>query len=83
MDKVTVLGSVVIKEGRIRDYRELVNVVCSIVKRKEGTRENISVKEIIFCPKTRVYVALYEIPASSRRMSSQRRSERECDPMNE
>jgi hypothetical protein len=70
MDKVTVLGSVVIKEGRIRDYRELVNVVCSIVKRKEGTHEDISIKEIVFCPRTNVYVAIYEVPISSRRMTS-------------
>lgn len=66
----TVFGSVVVREGRIRDYRELVNVVCSVAKRREGTSEDISIKEIMFFPRTRLYVAIYEIPASSRRMAS-------------
>ena len=83
LSKATVLGSIVVKEGRIRDYRELVNVACAIVKHKEGTSKDISVQEIIFCPKTRVFVVLYEIPASSRRrcMKSQRCSEKERESM--
>jgi len=72
-----ILGSVVVHEGRIRDYRELVNVVCSIVKKKEKTHEDVKIKEIMFFPQTRVYVAIYERP--SWRMASQRRSEREAD----
>lgn len=57
--------------GRITDFRQLVNVCASIAKRKEGTSEDISIEEIVFCPVSRVYVALYRIPASShRRMTS-------------
>lgn len=67
---MTVFSSVVLREGRIRDYRELVNVACDSAKRKENTTEDISIVEIVFCPKTRLYVAIYEIPASSRRMKS-------------
>lgn len=67
---MTVFSSVVIREGRIRDYRELVNVACACAKQKEGTNEDIPIKEIVFCPKTRLYVAIYEVPASHRRMAS-------------
>ena len=77
MIRMTVFSSVVVREGRIRDYRELVNVACDCAKRKEGTEGDVPIIEIVFCPKTRLYVAIYEVPASSRRMASQRRSEKE------
>lgn len=70
------LSSVVVREGRIRDYRELVNVASDCAKQKEGTKEDISILEIVFCPKTRLYVAVYEVPISSRRMTSQHGSEK-------
>jgi len=65
-----VFGSVVVRVGRIEDFRQLVNVCASIAKRKEGTHEDIPIKEIVFCPRTNVYVAIYEVPISSRRMTS-------------
>ena len=74
---MTVFSSVVVREGRIRDCRELVNVASDCAKQKEGTKEDIPILEIMFCPKTRLYVAIYAVPASSRRMRSQRRSEKE------
>lgn len=76
---MTVFSSVVIREGRTRDYRELVNIAASCAKQKERTNNDISIKEIVFCPKTRLYVAIYEVPASSnhRRMKSQCCSEKE------
>jgi len=82
-EQVTVFSSVVIREGRARDYRELVNIASSCAKQKERTNNDISIKEIVFCPKTRLYVAIYAVPASSRRMKSQRRSEKEREHVNE
>jgi hypothetical protein len=76
---MTVFSSVVIREGRVKDYRELINVASDCAKKKEGTQEDISILEVMFCPKTRLYVAVYEVPASSRRIRSQRCSEREAE----
>jgi len=58
-----VLGAVVIREGRIQDVRQLVNVASAIIKKKEGVSEDIKIKEVVFFPRTRVYVAVYERPS--------------------
>lgn len=77
----TVFSSVVLQEGQAQDYSQLVRIASDCAKQKEGTCENISILEILFCPKLRLYVAVYKVPASSRRMRSQRRSEKESDSM--
>jgi len=82
---VTVFSAIVIREGRARDYRELVNIASSCAKQKEHINNDISIKEIVFCPKTRLYIAIYEVPASSshRCMKSQCCSEKEREHVNE
>ena len=71
------------KQGRrvACDMREVINIAGSLAKKREGVQHDIPIVEILFSAKLGVYVAIYEVPSSGRRMASQRRSERERDGM--
>ena len=71
------------KQGRACDMREIVNIASSLAKARERVQYSIPILEIFYSAKLGVYVCVYEIQNRNVRMTSQRRSERECDPMNE
>jgi hypothetical protein len=51
---------VIVPNEKTRELGDILQIARSLAKKKEHTDDNIPVLSILFCPVTKVYIAVYE-----------------------